>query len=49
MQYKSIMKRRNFIYCAGATATGVLSSCTSSAELKTGEVLHNVYDYLRYT
>ena len=47
------MKRRNFIYCAGATAmaattTGMLNSCTSSVELKTGEILHTVIFDLKH-
>ena len=48
------MKRRNFISCAGATAlaataTGILSSCGSSAELKTGEILHTVIFDLKHS
>ena len=48
------MKRRNFIYCAGttalaATATGMLNSCCSSAELKTGEILHTVIFDLKHS
>ena len=47
------MKRRNFIYCAGATAiaataTGMLNACTPSAELKAGEILHTVIFDLKH-
>ena len=47
------MKRRNFIYCAGATAiaattTGMLNSCSPSVELKTGEILHTVIFDLKH-
>ena len=48
------MKRRNFIYCAGATAiaattTGMLSSCAPSVELKVGEILHTVIFDLKHS
>ena len=48
------MKRRNFIYCAGATAiaattTGLLNSCTPAADLKTGEILHTVIFDLKHS
>lgn len=47
------MKRRNFIQYAGATAltataTVFLSGCTSSAELKEGEILHTVIFDLKH-
>ena len=47
------MKRRNFIYCAGATAiaataTGMLNSCAPSVELKAGEILHTVIFDLKH-
>ena len=48
------MRRRNFIFRAGtaavaATTAGVLNSCTPSAELKTGEVLHTVIFDLKHS
>lgn len=47
------MKRRNFIFKAGAVAAvaaapGMTSSCSSSAGLKTGEILHTVIFDLKY-
>ncbi len=48
------MERRNFFYRAGAaaltvTATSMLGGCSSSAELKTGEILHTVIFDLKHS
>jgi heme-degrading monooxygenase HmoA len=47
------MKRRNFIHAAGTTAiaasaASLLNTCSASAELKSGEVLHTVIFDLKH-